>query len=117
MSISGAQGVTMPEVEGEPIAVKGGKIESSSPVPVVVSDTVPVQSTEDTMKLEDITDSIVGAFFFALLFRVSKSLYLLWTNSAKMGLYNFLDIGIFLGMCGLTYYTSFWKSVLKFKRE
>lgn len=63
------------------------------------------------MKLDDITYSIVKAFFLALLFKVCKALYILWTNSARMSMYNVLDVVIFVGMCGLTYYTSFWKDV------
>ena len=73
----------------------------------------PVADTEETMKLENITNSIVKAFFLALLYRASKSLYVLWTNSASMGVYNVLDIVIFVGISSLTYYTSFWTAVFK----
>ena len=72
----------------------------------------PRQSTE-AMKLDKITDSIVKAFFLALFYRAVKSTYILWANRAMMGIYNVLDIIIFVSISVLTYYTSFWNDILK----
>lgn len=71
------------------------------------------QGGEDVLQLENMADSVVKAFFLALLYRAAKSLHTLWTDRASAGVYHVLDVVILLGISGITYYTSFWKDVLK----
>ena len=67
---------------------------------------------EKKQSIEKITDSMVIAFFLALIYRGGKSAVVLYSRLQEATWYNMLDIFMCLLMGILIYQTSFWKQVV-----